>query len=75
MDTRGYAYFKLGQFQQAIQDYEAALRAYPGMASTLYQRGVAKLKLGDGTGEVDIAAARSINSRIAERMSEIGVIP
>ena len=61
LQTRAYAYFKLGQYQRAIQDYDAALRADARLASSLYGRGVAKLKIGDRKGEADISAAKAIN--------------
>jgi tetratricopeptide (TPR) repeat protein len=58
LDTRGYAFLRLGQAQKAISDYDAALHINPKQASSLYGRGVAELRLGrKSQGDADIAAA------------------
>lgn len=44
LDSRGFVYLRLGQFDDAIADYNAALKINPKIASSLYGRGVAKLK-------------------------------
>ncbi|MEJ0066893.1 MAG: tetratricopeptide repeat protein [Caulobacteraceae bacterium] len=46
LDTRGYAFLRLGQPEKAVSDYDAALRIDPKQASSLYGRGVAELRLG-----------------------------
>jgi hypothetical protein len=40
---------------------------------SLYGRGIAKLKMGDGTGAADISAAESIDPSVADKMAKIGV--
>ena len=63
------AYFKLGQFDKAIADYDAALAMTkdPSQANWLYGRGVSKLKKGDtADGNADIASAKAIKADIAE---------
>ena len=50
LDSRGLAYLKKGQWDAAIADYNAALRLNPKLASSLYGRGLAKLKNGDTNG-------------------------
>jgi tetratricopeptide (TPR) repeat protein len=65
LDSRGDVYFKLGQFQRAIQDYDAALTRDERLAPALFARGTAKLKVGDPKGQADIAAAKAINPYIA----------
>jgi hypothetical protein len=55
----------MGQWDWAIDDYNAALRINPMLASSLYGRGLAKLKKGDPTGgNADIAAAKAIEANI-----------
>jgi tetratricopeptide (TPR) repeat protein len=44
LDTRGFTFLKLGQFDRAIADYDAALSINPQVASSLYGRGFARLK-------------------------------
>jgi TonB family protein len=75
LEIRGYAYFKLGQYQKAIQDYDAAIKRNGRLASALYARGVAKLKSGDAKGDVDITAAKAINPYIANMAAEDGIAP
>jgi len=67
LDSRGFAYLKYGFPDNAISDYNAALRRVPGKAQSLYGRGQAKLQKNDRQGaDDDIAAAKSINPRIAD---------
>jgi hypothetical protein len=50
------------------------LRVNPKEASSLYGRGVAKLKKGDSNaGNSDIAAAKAIQADIAEEFARYGV--
>ncbi len=61
LDTRGYAFLRLGQPEKAVSDYDAALRIDPKQASSLYGRGVAELRLGrKSQGDADIAAAAAL---------------
>jgi tetratricopeptide (TPR) repeat protein len=74
LDSRGFTYLKLGQFDSAIADYDAVLKLKPRTASSLYGRGVAKLKKGDRNGgNSDIAAARAIQADIVEEYTRYGV--
>lgn len=75
LNYRGYGYLKLGRHQRAVQDYDAALLVNARLAAAFYGRGLAKLKLGDATGDGDISAAKAIQSNIAEEMAKIGLVP
>ena len=44
---RGIAYIKLGQYQRAIEDYNAAIRLKPDYAEAYNSRGIAYLKQGN----------------------------
>ena len=44
--NRGNAYFNLGQYSRAIQDYDEGIRLKPDAAETYYNRGLAYCKLG-----------------------------
>ncbi|MDP2330600.1 MAG: tetratricopeptide repeat protein [Reyranella sp.] len=63
--NRGVGYFKKGDYERAIQDFDQALRLTPKDADALYNRGIAKVKKGDKIGgEADQAAARRMNPNV-----------
>lgn len=73
---RGIVYLKLGQFDKALADYDAAfsLTKIPDHADWLYVRGVTKLRKGDTTGgNADIAKAKTIKADIAEEYATYGI--
>jgi hypothetical protein len=75
LDSRGFARLKLGQFDSAIIDYDSVLKLQSATASSLYGRGVAKLKKDDRTGGIsDIAAAKAIQADIADQFSRAGIM-
>jgi Flp pilus assembly protein TadD len=64
----------MGQLGAAIDDYSAALRFDPKLASALYGRGLARLKNGDKAGsDADISAAKTIQARIGDDFRRYGV--
>jgi len=66
----------MANYQAAIADYDAAIKADPKAVDPLYGRGVAKIKSGNAAdGNADIAEAVKIDPQIAERMAKIGVTP
>ena len=74
LDSRAYAYLKVGNPRRAIADYDLALEINPGQAESLYGRGVAKLKKGDRTGSAaDITAAKAIKANIDQEFARYGV--
>ena len=76
LDTRGFVYLKLNQFDNAIKDYDAALKGDPRLAGSLYGRGIAKLRKGDRNGgSSDISAARQIRADIADEFGRYGLKP
>jgi tetratricopeptide (TPR) repeat protein len=76
MDSRGLAYLRLSRLDDAVADYDEALKLNPKQAGSLYGRGLAKLKNGDAAGgEADIAAAKAIQADIAEEFARYGVTP
>ena len=71
---RGNVYVVLGQWDKAIADYNAALQLKPKDAWSLYGRGFAKTKQGDAAGgAADIAAAKAIDSSIADGFAIRGI--
>jgi len=75
LDSLAFIYFRQGRFDAAVKAYSAALTADPKQTPSLFMRGVAKLRVGDKTGEDDIGAATSDDNRVAGRFAGWGVKP
>jgi len=76
LDSRGFVYFRMGDYKAAIADYDAGLDKRPGYASSLYMRGVTKRKTGDAAGgDADIAAAKAVDPKVADTYAKYGVTP
>jgi len=74
LDSRGFTFLRLNQFDSAIADYSAALKLDPKLASALYGRGLAKQKKGDSAGgQTDMAAANLLQSDITDEFAGYGV--
>ena len=68
------AYLKLGLPDQALADYDEALKIAPNAAGSLYGRGVAKLMKGDVSASTgDFELAKQIKPSIAEEFTRVGV--
>jgi tetratricopeptide (TPR) repeat protein len=66
LDSRGFLYLKLDRLDDAIVDFNAALEINSKLASSIYGRGLAKLKKGDrAAADADMAAAKAICSHSA----------
>jgi tetratricopeptide (TPR) repeat protein len=65
LEARGYAYFRQGKFREALSDFDAAVRTFSRDARYLYERGVTKKKLGDASGDADIAKAKQMDAGVA----------
>ena len=76
LDNRALVRLRLGDYNKAISDYDASLKMEPNRAWTLYGRGIAKSKKGEGAaGEADIAEAAKIGPRVAEAYKQMGLAP
>jgi Caspase domain/Tetratricopeptide repeat len=73
LDSRGLVELKLGLFKNAISDYDAALVLDSKQASSLYGRGIAKLRSGNDSGNGDISAAKLIKPTIADEFAGYGI--
>jgi tetratricopeptide (TPR) repeat protein/predicted aspartyl protease len=75
-DSRGLVLLRLGRFEEAIAQYNTALRLQPKVAWSLYGRGVAKLKTGRiAEGKADLEAAVALQPDIGEEAKGFGVTP
>jgi tetratricopeptide (TPR) repeat protein len=76
LQSRGFVYFRLGDFASAISDESAAIAIKPANADALYVRGLAHLRSSNpSSGDADIAAAEKIDPAIATTYSGYGVTP
>jgi tetratricopeptide (TPR) repeat protein/predicted aspartyl protease len=75
-DSRGLVHLRMGHYDKAIGDYDAALRLNPKIAWSLYGRGIAKVRKGDvAGGQADIAAAAALDADIAEDAARYDIKP
>ena len=71
--NRAIAYSEKEDYDRALGDFDVVLRFNPKNALALYGRGVVRLKKGDmQSGTADIAAAKAINSNVAEEFEHSG---
>lgn len=75
LDSRGYVYFLAGRYREAIDDLNDAIRLSPSMPTAFYVRGMAKILMGDATGQEDLAHAQSLDKTIAGKMAKLGILP
>jgi len=74
LNGRGLVQLKLGAFDRAKADHEAAVAQNASDANSPYGRGIAKLKRGDtASGQADIAAAKALKADIANDYASYGV--
>ena len=57
LDSRAMGYFRLGRYEEALQDLNAALTDSPDLSPSLYMRGIVRLEMGDTGGRRDIEEA------------------
>jgi tetratricopeptide (TPR) repeat protein/predicted aspartyl protease len=76
LDSRGLVRLRLGQYDQAIADYDAALKLQPKGAWSLYGRGLAEVRKGLKTqGEADMTAAAALAPRVPALAKRAGLQP
>ncbi|MEA3061447.1 MAG: hypothetical protein QOJ94_1228 [Sphingomonadales bacterium] len=76
LDSRALVELRLGKTEAARKDYDAALALEPLHSSSLYGRGIARIRLGDKAGgEADLAAARKLDFEIDSAYKSYGVTP
>lgn len=72
--NRGIVQLRLNHVDQAVADFDEALKIDTKSANALYGRGLAKRRKGDrAAGDADISAAKAIETSIAERFAHYGI--
>ncbi|MEN3748913.1 DUF3857 domain-containing protein [Sphingomonas sp. HF-S3] len=74
LDSRGLVYFRMGRYEEALADFDAALTQSPNMTASLYMRGITLNRQGKN-GNADLAAARMMSPRIDEDYARYGIKP
>jgi tetratricopeptide (TPR) repeat protein len=65
---------KIGLPRRAAADYDAALKVNARHASSLYGRGMARLRMGEAAeGNSDIRQALSMDPKIADEFARVGI--
>lgn len=75
LDSRAMVLYRLGKYDEAIADLDAALAVAPGLAASRYLRGIIKLEKGQDGGRDDVEMALRIAPQIAERYARHGIKP
>lgn len=72
-DSRGLVLLRLGQYRGSIENYSKALKRDPRLATSLFGRAVAKLRINDRTAPRDLAAAKAIRPGIEAEFLGYGI--
>jgi tetratricopeptide (TPR) repeat protein len=76
LDSRGFVRLRRGEVDKAIADFDDAVKQNPKNASSLYGRGIAKLrKMKTAEGQADIAAATALSPKISGYFERHGIAP
>jgi len=75
-DSRGLVLLRMGDYDHAIADYNAALKLDPKNAWSLYGRGIAKLRKHETTAaDADMAQATAVWPEVAQEFKRRGIVP
>jgi tetratricopeptide (TPR) repeat protein len=75
-DSLAFVQFRLGRFADAVRNYDAAYTKDPSQTSSLFMRGVAKLRAGDTAGgQSDIDTAKNADATVVDEYAGYGVTP
>lgn len=76
LDSRAMVSFRMGKYEDALQDLTAVLDQVPGKDESQFMRGIVLHRLGRASdGDKDIAIARRINPRIDADYARFGIKP
>jgi tetratricopeptide (TPR) repeat protein/predicted aspartyl protease len=76
LDSRGFVWLRLGNFDKSIVDYKASLSLQPQSAWSSYGLGLAELRKGmREQGDKDMQAATALLPSITEDFKRVGLVP
>ena len=75
LDSRALVSYRLGNLDEALRDLDDALELSPGLAPSLYLRGIVRLQRGESTGTQDIATALRIAPQLPVFYARHGILP
>lgn len=76
LDSRAMVYFRLGRFDDAIVDLNAALERDPAQSGSLYLRGIVLRRQGStAAGDRDLARARALAPQSDRTYRGYGIVP
>lgn len=74
LDSRGLVHFRRGEYQAAVDDYNAAVSLDARNGHYLYGRGISRIKLGlTAEGQADLAHAAELDPSVAGEYRSYGV--
>jgi tetratricopeptide (TPR) repeat protein len=73
LDSRAFGYFRLGRYEDALRDLNAALSVSPELNPTLLMRGVVRRSMGDRGGIEDIRAALAREPSLERLYARYGI--
>ena len=75
LDSRALGWFRLGDYDKALADYDAVLTLSPDSHGSRYMRGITRLKMGDKGGRQDIDLALRARPMLAREYAVWGFKP
>lgn len=76
IDSKAFILLRLGQYREAIEQYDEALRLQPKLAQSLFGRGIAKRRAGQrASDDADLKAARAVHPDIDAEFAAMGMRP
>ena len=76
LDSRALVEFRMGRFDAAIADTDAALELKPSLSTSVYTRGLARLRKGQAVdGAADLKTAAALNTYTPQAFARLGLRP
>ena len=76
LDSRGWVYFRRGEFERSIDDFNTALGKQPALVSSLYGRGLDELRLArKAAARADMTKAAALQPNVSEQFEMYGIKP
>ncbi|MEO6389081.1 MAG: DUF3857 domain-containing protein [Croceibacterium sp.] len=73
LDSRAMGYYRLGDYERALRDVNAALTSNPDQTPSLFLRGVIRREMGDAGGQADIREALQRKPSLEQFYERFGI--